>query len=112
MTNFPYSGHFIDDAGPFQVGIAASMLRWRDSLGVVLAAFLVANSVHTVNYIADLRLGGHPADAWGLGALSVITEAALVARGRHIKARESPAQVRSVRATDRRCSKNDAKAMP
>lgn len=92
MTNFPYSGHFIDDAGPFQVGIAASLLRWRDSLGVVLAAFLVANSVHTVNYIADLRLGGHPADAWGLGALSVITEAALVARGRHIKARESPAQ--------------------
>jgi hypothetical protein len=86
--------------GPRTTPPPATQLRWwtagsNPPFGVVLAAFLVANSIHTVNYIADLRLGGHPADAWGLGALSLITAAALVARGRQINARESPAQVRS-----------------
>jgi hypothetical protein len=98
FANFPYAGHFIHDAGAFQVGIAASLLlalRWRDSLVVVLAAFLAGNTIHTASHIVDLPQGGHPADAWGLGALSMVTAVALLVRVRQLKSRRSMKRVRN-----------------
>ena len=71
------------DAGAFQLGIGLTLVlavAWRDGLALALAGFLVANTTHAVNHAVDLDLGGHPWDAWGLAAVSLLTVAALVMR--------------------------------
>jgi PPOX class probable F420-dependent enzyme len=87
FVGFPYSEHFLHDAGAFQVGIGMMLLlaaAWTDAAAVTLAGFLVANTVHTVNHIVDLGMGGHSRDAWALGLISVVTLAALVGRMRQL----------------------------
>src|SRR4029450_12767039 len=46
--------------------------------------FLVANTTHAVNHAVDLDLGGHPWDAWGLAAGSLLTVVALIVRLRQL----------------------------
>jgi PPOX class probable F420-dependent enzyme len=82
-ADFPRHPHFVHDAGAFQLGIGVSLLlavAWRDGLALALAGFLVANTTHGVNHAVDLGLGGHPWDAWGLAAVSLLTVAALIVR--------------------------------
>jgi hypothetical protein len=83
FANFAYAEHFVHDAGAFQVGIATGLLLalwWRDSLAVVLGAFLVGNTIHAANHAVDQAIGGHGADPWALGALSGVIAIALAIR--------------------------------
>ncbi len=86
-VDFPYNEHFLHDLGAFQLGIGATLLlavAWRDGLALALAGFLVANTVHAVNHAADLDLGGHDFDPWGLAALSLLVAVALAMRLREL----------------------------
>lgn len=85
-TDFPYSGHFIGDAGAFSIGIGLSLLlaaAWADAAAVVLAGSLVASTLHAVNH-AEAGAGGHDWDAWVLGLVAVLMLAGLVARMRQL----------------------------
>jgi hypothetical protein len=85
FVHFPLSEHFVHDAGAFEVGIGATLatsLFWRDAYVVSLSGFLVANTVHMINHILDQHLGGSAWDSWGLGMISILTAAALIARVR------------------------------
>jgi PPOX class probable F420-dependent enzyme len=87
FVNFPYNQHFIHDAGAFQIGIGATLVlaaAWADAAAVALAGFFVGNTVHVVNHVVDLGVGGHGADPRGLGLLSVLSLAALVVRMRQL----------------------------
>jgi PPOX class probable F420-dependent enzyme len=87
FAGFGYTGHFLHDAGAFQLGIGVTLLlaaAWADAAAVVLAGFLVGNTVHTANHIVDLDTGGHSRDAWALGLVSVLALAALVVRMRQL----------------------------
>lgn len=87
FAGFPYSGHFLHDAGAFQIGIGVTLLlaaAWADAAAVALAGFLVTNTLHAVNHIVDLDVGGHSRDAWALGLISVLTLAALLVRMRQL----------------------------
>lgn len=82
-VNFPPHEHFLHDVGAFQLGLGALLLLsliWADASATVLAGFLLANTLHTVAHVLDLDLGGSAAQAWALGALSVLLAAALVLR--------------------------------
>jgi hypothetical protein len=48
----------------------------------VLAGSLVFNTIHTVNHVVDLDIGGLDSDPWFLGGLSVLIAFALVVRWR------------------------------
>lgn len=85
-ANWPNHVHFLHDAGVFQIGIAMTMLFalwWRDVIAVVLAGFLVANSLHAVNHFLD-RDGGNPSDWWQLGVFSLLAATALTVRLRQL----------------------------
>jgi hypothetical protein len=80
---FPYHEHFLHDLGAFQIAIGAILLLaliWRDALAVALAGFLLGNTIHAVNHVIDLDLGGHVRDAVGLAAISLIIGVALILR--------------------------------
>jgi PPOX class probable F420-dependent enzyme len=84
---FPYGEHFLHDVGAFQIGIGVTLLlalAWKDGLALALTGFLVGNSIHAVNHALDLDLGGHAADPWALGLVSVLVAAALVVRLREL----------------------------
>ena len=84
----PYNEHLLHDAGAFQVGIGATLLlalRWRDSLAVSLAGFVIAAGLHAVNHLVDRHLGGHGGDPLGLGALAVLGAMALALRLRRLR---------------------------
>jgi PPOX class probable F420-dependent enzyme len=86
-AGFPRHPHFVHDAGAFQLGIGVTLLlalAWRDGLALALAGFLVANTTHAINHAVDLNLGGHPWDAWGLAAVSLLTVVALIVRLRQL----------------------------
>ncbi|MGV0675240.1 hypothetical protein ABQE62_03495 [Mycolicibacterium fortuitum] len=86
-ANWPNHVHFLHDAGVFQIGIAMTMLSalwWRDVIAVVLAGFLVANSLHAVNHFLD-RDGGNPSDWWQLGVFSLLAATALTVRLRQLQ---------------------------
>lgn len=75
--------HFLHDVGAFQLGLGITLLLaliWADALATALAGFIVANTVHTVNHLLDLDLGGSVAQAWVLGAVSVALVVAFVLR--------------------------------
>lgn len=79
--------HFLHDVGAFQVGLGATLLlalMWSDALLTATAGFLLANTIHTVNHVVDLNLGGSPAQAWLLGAASVALAVAFVLRLRQL----------------------------
>ena len=86
-TNFPVHEHFEHDLGAFQLGTAATLLLaliWADALATALAGFAVLNTVHTVNHLADLDLGGTRPQALWLALLSLAVIAALVVRVRRL----------------------------
>ena len=75
------------DVGAFQVGLGVTLLLaliWSDALVTALAGYVVANTVHTVNHIVDLDLGGSALQAWALGAASVALVIAFVLRLRQL----------------------------
>jgi PPOX class probable F420-dependent enzyme len=86
-VRFPEHTHFVHDLGAFQIGIGLTLVLaalWRDPLAVVLAGFLVANTIHAFNHAVDLDLGGRESDPWLLGALSVLVAVALARRLRQV----------------------------
>lgn len=87
VVQFPEHEHFLHDVGAFQVGLGLMLLLaliWSDALATALAGYIVANTIHTVNHIVDLDLGGSPLQAWALGAASVGLIAAFVLRLRQL----------------------------
>jgi hypothetical protein len=52
----------------------------RNAPTVTLAAFVIANTQHTVNHGVDVHIGGESAAVYGLGALSLIGAIALAVR--------------------------------
>lgn len=93
LVDFPVHVHFLHDAGVFQIGIGVGLLTAllvRDALVVVLAGFLVANSLHAVNHGIDLALGGHVTDMPALASFSVLAAVALILRVRRLRARSGP----------------------
>lgn len=86
-VQFPQHEHFVKDAGAFQIGIGLTLLLaliWRDALAVVLAAFVVSNTIHAINHVTDLDIGGRDSDPWLLALLSVLTGLALIRRLRQL----------------------------
>jgi PPOX class probable F420-dependent enzyme len=86
-VGFEEHEHFLHDIGAFQLGLGVTLLLaliWSDALATALAGFLVANTVHTVNHVMDLDLGGSAAQAWLLGAASVGLVVAFVLRLRQL----------------------------
>ena len=74
VVGFETHLHFLHDVGAFQLGLGVALLLaliWADALATALAGFIVADTVHAVNHITDLDLGGSVAQAWVLGAVSV-----------------------------------------
>jgi PPOX class probable F420-dependent enzyme len=87
VVGFQMHEHFLHDVGAFQLGLGVALLLaliWADALATVLAAYIVANTVHTVNHVTDLDLGGSPAQAWALGTVSVALIGAFVLRVRQL----------------------------
>lgn len=87
FAGFRRHEHFVHDLGAFHLGLGATLLLaliWADALATALAGFIVANTVHTVNHMVDLDLGGSTAQAWLLGAVSVALIAAFVLRLRQL----------------------------
>ena len=79
--------HFLHDVGAFQLGLGITLLLaliWADALATALAGFIVANTVHTVNHVMDLDLGGSVAQAWVLGLVSVALVVAFAVRLRQL----------------------------
>ncbi|MEB3981505.1 PPOX class F420-dependent oxidoreductase [Mycobacterium sp. 663a-19] len=86
-VGFEAHRHFLHDVGAFQLGLGATLLLaliWADALATALAGFLVANTVHTVNHVVDLDVGGSPAQAWILGVMSVALALAFALRLRQL----------------------------
>lgn len=87
FVGFGAHEHFLHDIGAFQLGLGVTLLLaliWSDALVTALAGFIVANTVHTVNHVMDLDLGGSAAQAWLLGAVSVALVVAFVLRLRQL----------------------------
>jgi PPOX class probable F420-dependent enzyme len=87
VVGFPAHEHFVHDVGAFQVGLGVTLLLalvWSDALATALAGYIVANTVHAVNHIVDLDLGGSALQAWGLGGASVLLVIAFVLRLRQL----------------------------
>ena len=77
--------HFVRDGGALSVGMGTALLLaliWRDPVTTVLAGSLVFNTIHAVNHVIDLDIGGLDSDPWVLGGLSVLIACALVVRWR------------------------------
>ena len=87
VVQFHAHQHFLHDVGASQLGLGVTLLLaliWGDALATALAGFVVANSVHTVNHVMDLDLGGSVGQAWLLGAVSVMLVVAFVLRLRQL----------------------------
>jgi PPOX class probable F420-dependent enzyme len=87
FVRFDVHEHFLHDIGAFQLGLGVTLLLaliWSDALATALAGFIVANTVHTVNHVMDMHLGGSAAQAWLLGAASVGLVVAFVLRLRQL----------------------------
>src|SRR5262249_21638934 len=83
VVRFNAHRHFLHDVGAFQLGLGATLLLaliWADALATARAGFIVANTVHTVNHVIDLDVGGSIAQAWILGAVSVALVLAFMLR--------------------------------
>jgi PPOX class probable F420-dependent enzyme len=86
-VGFEAHRHFLHDVGAFQVGLGVTLLLaliWADALATALAGFIVANTVHTVNHVVDLDVGGSVGQAWALGVVSVALALAFALRLRQL----------------------------
>ncbi|UXA04793.1 PPOX class F420-dependent oxidoreductase [Mycobacterium sp. SMC-2] len=86
-VGFDAHRHFLHDVGAFQLGLGVTLLLaliWADALATALAGSVVANTVHTVNHVVDLEVGGSAAQAWVLGVASVALALAFVVRLRQL----------------------------
>ncbi len=86
-VGFDAHRHFLHDVGAFQLGLGVTLLLalvWADALATALAGFVAANTVHTVNHVVDLNVGGSVAQAWVLGVVSVALALAFVLRLRQL----------------------------
>jgi hypothetical protein len=93
FVDFPYHEHFLHDLGAFQIGIGVTLLvalAWRDAPTVALTGFLVANTLHAVSHAIDLDVGGRAGDLYAIGALSLLSAAALVVQ---VRQRRTPTPV-------------------
>ena len=87
FVQFGLHEHFLHDIGAFQLGLGLILLLaliWSDAMITALAGFTVANTVHTVNHVIDLDLGGSAAQAWLLGVVSAALVGAFVLRLRQL----------------------------
>jgi PPOX class probable F420-dependent enzyme len=87
FVDFGYAPHFVRDIGALHIGTGITLVLaagWADAAAVVLAGFFVGNTVHTINHVVDLDIGGHSLGAWALGVTSVLVLAALVVRMRQL----------------------------
>lgn len=87
FVGFEAHEHFLHDVGAFQLGLGVMLLLaliWADALATALIGFIVANTIHTVNHMTDLNLGGSAAQAWILGVVSLALIAAFVLRLRQL----------------------------
>jgi hypothetical protein len=88
FADFPEHTHFVHDLAAFQLGIGVTLLLatiWSDALAIVLTGFLLANTAHVANHVADLDHGGRAWQAWGLALLSVAVAVALGLRLRALE---------------------------
>jgi hypothetical protein len=102
-ANWPNHVHFLHDAGAFQIGIGMTMLFalwWRDVIAVVLAGFVVANTLHAINHFFD-RDGGSPPDWWQLGVFSLLAAVGLGVRLRQLRTNSIRSDLRNVTAENR-----------
>lgn len=86
-VGFDAHRHFLHDVGAFQLGLGVTLLLaviWADALATALAGFVVANTVHTVNHVVDLDVGGSVGQALALGVVSVALAFAFVLRLRQL----------------------------
>ena len=86
-VGFDAHRHFLHDVGAFQLGLGVTLLLallWADALATALAGFVMANTVHTVNHVVDLDVGGSVAQAWILGVVSLALVLAFVLRLRQL----------------------------
>lgn len=87
-ANWPNHVHFLHDLAVFHIGIGLMMLAalwWRDVIAVVLAGYLVTNTLHAINHLLDRHMGGRESDWWLLGLFSVLAAAALAVRLRGLR---------------------------
>ncbi len=87
FVRFEAHEHFLHDVGAFQLGLGVMLLLaliWADALATALTGFIVANTIHMVNHMTDLSLGGSAAQAWVLGVVSLALVAAFVLRLRQL----------------------------
>ncbi|MFI7698434.1 hypothetical protein [Nonomuraea sp. NPDC049480] len=87
-ANWPNHVHFLHDLAVFHIGIGLMMLAalwWRDVIAVVLAGYLVTNTLHAINHLLDQHMGGRESDWWLLGLFSVLAAAALAVRLRGLR---------------------------
>src|SRR6266704_3314196 len=68
----------------YVISVTLLAVIWSDALALALAGFLVANTVHAVNHVVDLDLGGRGSDPWLLGLVSVLIAVALALRLKEI----------------------------
>ena len=86
-VGFDAHRHFLHDVGAFQLGLGVTLLLallWADALATALAGFVMANTVHTVNHVVDLDVGGSVAQALILGVVSLALVLAFVLRLRQL----------------------------
>lgn len=80
FADFPDHTHFVHDLAAFQLGIGTALMLaviWTDPLATMLAGFLLANTAHVANHVADLDHGGRAWQIWALAILSLAVAAAL-----------------------------------
>jgi hypothetical protein len=81
----PYNEHLLHDLGAFQIGIGVAVMTsifWRDAIAVAFLGFISASALHTLSHIFDRDRGGHLADPWALGFLTVVAVAGFA---RHLR---------------------------
>ena len=82
----PYNGHFLRDAGAFQIGLGTVLLlatRRRDALFVACAGVGTGCLAHGAAHVIDRNAGGNPAlDIPILALLGIALVAAAVTRSR------------------------------
>ena len=84
----PYNGHFLRDAGAFQLGIGAALIAGmtrKDGLFVALVGASAASVLHALSHVIDADRGGRASDHLFLWTLAAVLTVATVLEGRKEK---------------------------